>query len=733
MSGSQSHGFDLVVEFPETVLQEILGAVFDKDHLLCRILADIGLGQVCGGFQLSVAYDRPADVSIPAGEQNVLDMMIRLGQNGTVGSLRLVAGMEVDHQQAEYDLARINLLEKLYCAHIQVAGITIPGIDNLLASALKNEIGMIKLLPDVRVYRDSTLPGQLKQLDLRLIDDTSSNERDALGILFTFGGGQPGDLGGFSESFLTSLTRGGVVIGFDWLLRILCPKIEEGLEMPAGSFEKGHLKQTVRVDKDNEIDLTALELFLADGAIKIKAKVQKTGFCYKVTGEVSASLTIEVQPDGNLVVDPVIGDPDLDLSIPWYCYVAAALLTGLLVGFLFGVLAGLIAGVIVPLLMYVMVELLEGTVENITTRVTDTINDLVPGVSVPAVGINLIFERVSIDDIHITARVEPVDGMPPLSSGVLFVPNNSTVDLETGIVTAGSVPGSDLLWEGVGMARRLVTVGQAGLALTGSRRPSEMNRYRMYQYLYHSPGTVAFAQIASRNPVLRPDNPYLETGKIIAVRTSGDHYAWVQGIEMREDGLLLAYVVFESAFPWVYIDVLYKPVLAQAVGKGSFLANPAYDLHPVNPAVTGDSSLPQALRSRLTTLTHIGLWSEDVQVVKNPYYLTAVPVGLKEPVVYTWQINGLMAKKDSGVLPGPGAHIRYERANNRMKVELDPPAAADLAVTVSGTGSDGVSVSSTRTVHYEAIFTHHQRAFPSFASYQKAYMERYGINEVPVP
>ena len=74
MSGQQSAGFDLVMEFSETPLQDVLGVAFDTSDFLCGLIDLLNIP--CQGFNVSVSLDRPTDVVLSASQTDAVDIQI---------------------------------------------------------------------------------------------------------------------------------------------------------------------------------------------------------------------------------------------------------------------------------------------------------------------------------------------------------------------------------------------------------------------------------------------------------------------------------------------------------------------------------------------------------------------------------------------------------------------------------------------------------------------------------
>ena len=67
MAGDETHGYDLVIEFAEHAIQDLLQTIFDNGLLAAILDALPGVGSDAADvFTIDVRFDRPTDVSIPA-------------------------------------------------------------------------------------------------------------------------------------------------------------------------------------------------------------------------------------------------------------------------------------------------------------------------------------------------------------------------------------------------------------------------------------------------------------------------------------------------------------------------------------------------------------------------------------------------------------------------------------------------------------------------------------------
>ena len=94
----------------------------------------------------------------------------------------------------------------------------------------------------------------------------------------------------------------------------------------------------VVINEDEDVHLKRLAILLVDDAIRVECKVTKSGFCYSASGTVAADLEAGVE-NGSLKIDWEAKDPDVDVDIPWECYLVA-IAVGAITGGIIGILVG---------------------------------------------------------------------------------------------------------------------------------------------------------------------------------------------------------------------------------------------------------------------------------------------------------------------------------------------------------------------------------------------------------
>lgn len=748
MPGEATHGYDLVIEFAEQAYQEILTAIFDTDDFLAgEILDPIG-ADTDDGFRVGILFDRPADV--PGTAQDPIDVRVEVGDVADpVAALRMVVGVDVDRSGSENDLVRLNFADRLYLASARVHGIPIPGFEGLVRSRMP----MVPVLP-IPVDRGTDSSVTLREGDVRIVDDTSTGDLDASAFLMTFGGGAAGDRTAFSRSFISAGGNGGIAVSFSWLCRVISPRIDEALNL-GGAFTDCRLTRTVRIDEDEDIDLTDLSMSLEDGFIRVSARVEKSGFCYDAAGTVSARIRLAVVA-GRLVVNAEVEDPDVDVDVPWYCYLAGAVIGGL-VGLLFGVIGAIVGAILVPLILWISTETVEGVVQSAIDRVADALNEIAPDLDVPAVGLNLIFSDVFIDDVTIDCRVSATGIVPVRCEGELDLPDGAFVDLDRGVVGDEDLPSQDLAWRGVWFARRLEAVCGARLARTDRRYFDEVSRGTLYGFAYDAPNPVELQELASFDPIggiFGGDGLFDETMRIFGVRTNEGRWSAIQVVRVDLDRIRLRFRTWEKRMPSVEI-------------RGGWSCEPGYDL-PIDPGTVvfepsdvlgtpGGSvdprpdpcasieaavtrALPAAAveRARAAELWRaggkLGTWRGTVLArARHVARFEAAGQGFRGEVTRSWRIQDVPLSEPSGEIDLDGVALTYDVAGRRLTLRTHADRAFEFLLGVEVRDDRGGSAGASRCIRFEPTCERDVRYVPRWDEYRTVYLQRFGVVEAPAP
>jgi len=708
----ETHGYDLAMEIGVPALQDLVATFFSDHDIPCALvqsyLALLPLGTpgtalgACYPFTVTASLSRPT--GLPPSATNPIDITIQTGNATSGTTTRIVVGLDVDHSQPSLDFVRLNITDKLYLATVtlRIGGVSTPLPGNA-ASVIRGRIPSLALVP-VPVTRGSTDCKLITALDAFVLDDLTGANRDALVIPMTAGGGMAGDPTAFTNS-IPATSDGALLLAFSWICRCLTERLTSELNLPAGSMQDCRLQQRVRIDQAREVDLTELTISLEPPhSLALHARVHKEGFCYEANGTVNARITLGIE-NGNLHLTPHVDPPDVDIDVPWYCWLAAvviALVTGGLVGWLVDVIVGIVIGVVVGgilvFLLWLLDQVVAGTVAGVTDSIKQALNSAGTGIDVPLLNMDLVLDDITIDDVAIGFQVIPISTFPIRSEGVLELAPGQAVDLDNGSIGPPALIGGDLLWNGSGQNRRLSTICTARLARTGRTRFDDFSRYQLSVLAYSAPATVPYHELATH--VLFWDVPSLA---VFGVRTDEGRLAAVQVVGVSPDRIRLRYRTYQERVPSVRIDgafgceyggigpaidsVELVPLEATQTALTASAGSPAPEtlaatarfaraatleqLRPANAIGAGAGGVedirearPTVVRPGAIEIPEFGQFVDTGTRVRGSRYacFAAVPSLLAAPLQYEWILNGRRLDGDTGTVGVDGGTIDYRGA-----------------------------------------------------------------------
>lgn len=178
----------MVIEVSTATINNLVSGIFDNEGFLGSLFPD---SYILERFDLETNFNRPPDV--PASAENPVELIASLefGEENT-GLLRIVAGMVVDRSDEDKDLVQIDFKDHLFVCELSIDGTSIGLVNTFVANRLKEH--SIPLIP-IPVDRSSSDTLDITRADLKIIDDSTDEDGDALGVMLTFGGGTAGNLG----------------------------------------------------------------------------------------------------------------------------------------------------------------------------------------------------------------------------------------------------------------------------------------------------------------------------------------------------------------------------------------------------------------------------------------------------------------------------------------------------------------------------------------------------------
>ena len=574
MSGQQTAGFDVVMEFSEKPLQDALGVALDTNNFLCSLLGFLQIQ--CQDFEVSVSLDRPTNPVLTADQTNAVDIQI----SGGPWRIRLIAGIDVDRSNPTLHSARLNLHDRLYHISATLAGA--PVNTDVLANSLGNTVRAIALPVAVPITAEPNAPLVAPtRLDVKVIDAASGP--NAFAVCVTFGGGTPGNLANLTTNAIPPGGDVAVLMSFGYLMRLMEPLIEKGLLLDPGDFEDGHLTRSVEFDKDNDVFLTRLDFSLVDGptpadaAIRVRCRVEKEGFCYTASADFGGDFKLGVL-NGAPHVSAKLSDPDFDIDVPWYCWIGAA--------FLGALLGGLIGAILLPVLLHLVTSTVEDVVNTVADTVVAAVNAVTPDLGgVPAVGFALPFANAFIDDVGIGCRFVVRDTAPVRCQGTVRLRPGQELDLDNGRVGPAGTDGADLRWIGRDNDAKFEALCISRIADTPWVRFDEVPRYRLYA-LDYSDRSIPVADLGILQVIDLPFVPdiemFLPSMAVYVVRTNERRLAMIQVTGIVGDAVTLRYKTFGVTDPTVRIlgEIACPPRVFTAIDLDGKLAVESVSTRP---------------------------------------------------------------------------------------------------------------------------------------------------------
>ena len=312
----------------------------------------------------------------------------------------------------------------------------------------------------------------------------------------------------------------------------------------------------MRFDR-HEVDLTALTITAEDDdSLHLVVSISKSGFCYSATGTVGGKISIDVDPHtGKPTVAVHVDSPNIEIDIPWYCWVAAAVIGALLGAIFQSLIAVIIGAVLVPLIMFIAEQVIEGVVNTVAEHIANLLNNVLQSIPLPAVGFKLITRGAHIDDVQMVGQIQPIDTAVVRATGTLVVPNGAAFDLDSGRVGKRDMPSGDLAVLGDRLNRTVEAVCGARWSRTGLRDFDALYRSALYGYAYSAPNPIGIDDLATLDPFgsLFGNNPFDESLRIYGVRTNEGRWAAVQAVEVTFDYIRFRYITWEKPLASVEI------------------------------------------------------------------------------------------------------------------------------------------------------------------------------------
>ncbi len=756
MAGTQTNNFDLVIELSEDALRIWLSALFDgtgPQNSQGNVFEEF-FGE--SAFTLAVSMDRPSDAAIPSSSTDVLDINVTVTG---VAAIRLVVGLVVDRSQAARDRVLVDFANRLHHFSVSFLGFGIPGADLAFRAFLSAQLGAVEIF-GTDVDRATTDPQQPMQLDLKLIDDTSAEDRDAVALLLNFGGSLGGNRNGFTASVLDSGETGGILVFFGWICRMIAPRIEQELGLPPGSVvttpASCEFNGDAVIDEEQEVHLKRLAILLVDDAIRVECKVSKSGFCYDAAGTVAADLEAAVE-NGALKIDWEAQDPDVDVDIPWECYLvvisvgAITLLnSGLLVGTgMSGIIGAIAGGVIGALLTWLLSELLEIILEGIGSKAAGVVNDVSPDINIAVPGLELVLQEASIDDIKLSAEVRVPQYAPVRCEGSVALRAGQALDLDSGTGGAAGLFSADVVFAGfAGLHAQCNTK----LARVHAAFPSA-RRFMLYGLPYERGAKLSFNDLADFKLIPPGWSP---SKNVFAYVTTEGRYGILQVTAITSAAATIKYLTFGEAFPkamilggfgpkgggaWGLLPT-HKEAMARAA-QARFIPS---RVHPDFQAAFPDRAVlalgPEEpapalfkrakARPRIFEDRRFGKWVFPGIVKSDHGNFHAFTAGLGGTVDCKWSVNGIALTQATGTITVEGVALAYTTGARRIGLTSSDLREVKFSLELLAVGGNQTARAS-RCITLQAKRVIDERFIPPYAVFRQAQKEQFANISITLP
>jgi hypothetical protein len=447
-------------------------------------------------------------------------------------------------------------------------------------------------------------------------------------------------------------------------------------------------------------------------------------------------------------------DPVIDVNLEWWVYLAAAVVGAIIGGIIAGVIGAIVGAILVPLIMWIAEQQLDGLINDVAHRIGEVLRQLNLNVDIEAVGLNIVFQQVHIDDIVIGSDVVVKTDAPIKSEGVITVKNGQWFDLDNGSIGDSTLASADMALEATNEAdppaRRLRTLCCSRLARTGSSA-FDIPRHALYGLDYDSPVAIQDTELTHIIPF--PNLPwvtfptiYIPSLLVYAVQTSEQRFSIIQVVEVREDHVKIRYRTFEKPVPRVRIVGEFKvEELGLGITPGSGIAGADIALDKarfVPVAMTAESAAmanrPAMASARLPTCderpkvqqTSPGKWQTHVIRRRSKVGRFRAAVQNLHPSKYQWSINRTDLTANVGSVNLQGVAVGYTIEGAVITLRPDTNEKFDFELGVKVFAEDGSSVTTARCIEVAGTERVIKTVPATWAVYQEAFNSAFGSLEV---
>jgi hypothetical protein len=365
-----------------------LKLAFDRASVVISAPLPLALCPLDGNFTITAALQL-----VDAGNSNK-QLSVNLGAATVALNWSAAASQEIaaDLAGAPINAAGFTTLaNQMLTGYVQsIAAPTIP----IAFSVKANENG--SLSPNLR----------FEQLEVHCIHNAQAKKQALgfFGILLKANHGK----GDHTKKTSTAITAAhdGVCISISpgaFHSLIFCPAIASAL-----STDVSHLPGSCGAADGYEtqgVSVDSISDSFGNGKIDINGAVSKSGFCYDAEGTFHGAITFTISGT-TLTPHLAMDDPDVDVDIPWYCYLA--------VGVVLGPIGLVLAGVV------------DGVADGIATSLAGDALKNALGSGIPGVGVGGL-SGASFTSVTVTTEGITLQGTVPVYISHPYVPQELTL------------------------------------------------------------------------------------------------------------------------------------------------------------------------------------------------------------------------------------------------------------------------------------------------------------------
>nr|WP_281720583.1 hypothetical protein [Nitrosomonas nitrosa] len=483
MALDRTSGFDMLVQISESEINDQLETLFLMGGLIPpSMVLPVNTGPVQGTaniiFNTPVAdLDRPRPrmgLTLPfANSEFVVTSPVALTLSPLGGRIEIVDALDVIVQGSSQIVAldfnsgaptvtvtfnadSVAILTPVLTA----AGLTLAAVQNLVAGTVLTQLqsgsGRIDLTPPIPVV-DDTDPTTIFDIDVTTINDTSVADRDCVAFGVRMASDSGGNINLVTTNFIPAGSQSLVMMSNFWLLaRVMRPRVASALGRSETDFDT-----PLRLNRNipapgGQGTLTRLEARVEGNRIRVDGRATASDTGWSAVADFTFFIDIALS-GGSITVTATTPTVNTDVDLEWWVW-----LLSLGLGALFG---GIIGVIVAAIVLAVVEAVAEGIVNNLISGGIGGALGGIPSIPLGPIGSGLSLDAVILDDLELRSAITRSLTVPVKAQGAHTSLVGFSVDLDTGVVSAGESSVSDLTWR---PSNSLRAAGPARLTTTGA-------------------------------------------------------------------------------------------------------------------------------------------------------------------------------------------------------------------------------------------------------------------------